>query len=165
MPLTSHVITIDSSDRNTGSYPSPASYQISLPRRYRNIQQAQLISISFPEITPAQNVIFLKIDDLNSIDSTSPSGGVNFCFAKVPVLAPYANVHYADTNLVMFPPTILQNPIASLEKLVISITNSNGVPVTVGNHSLQLELVCGDYINNGGGSTLTQHGRILGGSR
>ena len=67
------------------------------------------------------------------------------------------------------PPVILQNPIATMDKLNISITNSNGelisIPNTGNDHSMVIELVCGDYINNGGGSTLTTHGRILGGSR
>jgi hypothetical protein len=67
------------------------------------------------------------------------------------------------------PPIILQNPIATMDKLKISITDSDGtvisIPNTGNDHSMLIELVCGDYINNGGGSTLTTHGRILGGSR
>jgi hypothetical protein len=67
------------------------------------------------------------------------------------------------------PPNVLQNPIATMDKLTISITDSRGniisIPNTGNDHSMQIELVCGDYINNGGGSTLTSTGRILGGSR
>lgn len=169
MPVTRHYINIDSADRNTGAYPTPASYQITLPSRYRNVWEARLVNIDIPELTTPQRNVFLKIDGLNQIDGTSNSSGINFCFAKLPMYAAQSNVFFIDSLLVSLPPTVLQNPIASMDKLNISITDSRGnivsIPTTGNNHSMQIELVCGDYINNGGGSTLTSHGRILGGSR
>ena len=68
----------------------------------------------------------------------------------------------------MFPVVPLQNPIASLDKLSITFTDLEGNVLSNGagnNHSMQIQLQCGDYINNGGGSTIQTHGRILGGSR
>lgn len=168
MGLAKHIITIDSADRNTTAYPTPSSYQISLPSRYRNVWEARLVNMSIPEFTPPLRNVFLKIDTLNQIDGTSNSSGVNFCFAKLPLSMVQANVFYVDSRTHSLPPTILQNPIATMDKMSISFTDSRGTPVSIpsGNdHSMQLELICGDYINNGGGSTLTNHGRVLGGSR
>jgi len=168
MPVTKHTINIDSGDRNTAAYPTPSVYQVSLPARYRNIWEARLVNISIPELSTPRRHLFLKIDSLNQIDGTANSSGVNFCFAKIPLYVQYSNTFYADSLSVSFNPIILQNPIATMDKLNISFTDSRGnvVPMTAGNdHSMQIELTCGDYINNGGGSTLTQHGRILGGSR
>ena len=169
MPVTRHVINVDSADRNTAAYPSPSSYQIDLPARYRNIWEARLVNIGIPEFTTYRRNVFLKIDTLNQIAGTSNSSGINFCFAKLPLDLPESNVFFIDSMTQSLPPTVLQNPIASLDKLKISITDSRGniipIPNTGNEHSMQIELLCGDYINNGGGSTLTNHGRILGGSR
>jgi len=169
MPVTKHIINIESSDRNTAAYPSPSSYQVSLPSRYRNIWEARLVNMSIPELTTPRRNVFLKIDTLNQIDGTSNSSGINFCFAKLPLTTAHSNVFYVDSMTQSLPSIILQNPIATMDKLNISIADSSGTLITIPNtgneHSMQLELICGDYINNGGGSTLTAHGRILGGSR
>lgn len=169
MPVTKHIINIDSADRNTAAYPSPSSYQVSLPSRYRNIWEARLVNIDIPEFATPRRNVFLKIDTLNQIDGTSNSSGINFCFAKLPLSTIYSNVFYVDSMTHSMPSIVLQNPIATMDKLNISITDSSGsvisIPNAGNNHSMQLELVCGDYISNGGGSTLTAHGRILGGSR
>lgn len=169
MPLTKHSIIIDSGDRNTVSYPTPANYQVSLPSRYRNVWEARLVNISIPEFSPAQRRVFLKIDGLNQVDGTSNTSGVNFCFAPLPLITASSNIFYIDSLSVSLPSTVLQNPIATMDKLNISITDSSGtvlsIPSAGNNHTMLLELTCGDYIKNGGGSTITQHGRILGGTR
>lgn len=168
MPLTKHTINVDSSDRDTTAYPTPAQYQVSLPSRFRNVQEARLVNIGVPEFTPPRRNVFIKIDNLNQVGGTSNSSGVNFCFAKLPLFLQISNNFYIDSLSVSIPPTILQNPIASMDKLNISFTDSRGniVPITAGNdHSMLIELTCGDYVNNGGGSTIMTHGRILGGSR
>ena len=169
MPITRHFINVDSGDRDTTAYPSPSSFQISLPARYRNVWEARLVNINLREFTPSRRNVFLKIDNLNKIDSTSNSGGVNFCFAKLPLSTAQGNVFFIDSMTQSIPTNIVQNPIATMDKLNISMTNSSGnviaIPETGNEYSMVIELVCGDYINNGGGSTLTQHGRILGGSR
>jgi hypothetical protein len=166
---TTHVLSIDSSSRNETAYPSAAEYQIDLPQRYRNIWSAQLLNMVIPEMSPRQRVICLRIDKLNSIDSTVSTGGVNFCFAKIPLLTTLANVYYADAMTLFFPTIPLQNPIATMDRLSISLTDLNGnVLSNIGNannHTMTIQFNCGDYISNGGGSTIIQNGRILGGSR
>ena len=139
-----------------------------MPQRYRNIWSAQLLNIGIAEFTPRQRAVLLRIDKLNQLDSTAASGGVNFYFAKVPLVSTVGNIFYVDAMSTMFPVVPLQNPVATLDKLSISFTDLNGNVLTNGNsngHSMQIQLQCGDYINNGGGSTITQNGRILGGSR
>lgn len=168
MPLTKHTINIDSAGRDTAIYPTPDQYQMPLPSRYRNVWEARLLNITFPEFVPSRRNVFIKIDNFNQVGGTSNSSGINFCFAKLPLFLSISNNFYIDTLGVSIPPTIFQNPLASIDKLNISFTDSRGniIPITAGNdHSMLLELTCGDYINNGGGSTIMTHGRILGGSR
>jgi hypothetical protein len=164
--LTSHVITVDSSNRNGVAYPNAGSYQIDLPQRYRNIWSAQLLNIQIPEMTPAQRVIFLDIDKLSMIDSTAPGGGINFALAKIPLSAAVANVFFADSLTSSFMTIPLQNPVATIDKLNIQFKDSNGNVLTLANnHSFQIQLNCADYVTNGGGTTIMHSERIMGGTR
>jgi hypothetical protein len=166
IPTTTHVLSISSAQRDVSAYPDPGQYQIQLPQRYKNIWSAQLLNISIPELTPPQFNIFLDIDKLNMIDSTSPSGGTNFCVARIPLYAPYANIFFIDALTSSFMDIPLQNPIASMDKLSIKIKDINGNVLTLTkNHSFQLQLTCGDYVTNGGGSSIKGTARYLGGTQ
>ncbi|AGE55599.1 hypothetical protein ATCVMN08101_289L [Acanthocystis turfacea Chlorella virus MN0810.1] len=163
--LTTHVIEIDSADRNP-TYSNPGSYQIDLPQRYRNIWSAQLLNIELPELNPAQKKIFLSIDQLSMIDSTAASGGVKFALAKLPLSLAVGNTFYLDSMTSSFPEIPLQNPIATMDKFNIKFTDANGNVLTMANnHSFQVQLRCGDYIANGGGSTIMGTRRVMGGTR
>ena len=165
---TTHVISVESASRNETAYPSPTQYTVDLPQRYRNIWSAQLLNIAIVEFTPRQRAVLLRIDKLNQLDSTAAAGGAGFYFAKIPLISTVGNIFYVDAMSTMFPVVPLQNPIASLDKLSITFTDLEGNVLSNGagnNHSMQIQLQCGDYINNGGGSTIQTHGRILGGSR
>ena len=166
---TQHFITIESSNRPDPANTTPANYTVQLPQRYRNIWSAMLVNIALPAVSPPQKYVYLDIDKLNTIDSTSPSGGVNFSLAKIPLSLPSAsNVYYLDTTLNSFPSIPLQNPIATMDKLNIKLKDANGNVLTIpaGNeHSFMLQLMCGDYVPNGGGSTITHRGRYMGGTR
>lgn len=164
--LTTHVISVDSGDRNGYSYPNAGSYQIQLPQRYRNIWSAQLLNIALPELTPPQKNVFLAVDKLSMLDSTSASGGVKFALAKIPLSAAVANTFFVDSLTSSFMEIPLQNPVATMDKLNISFKDSNGnVLAMANNHSFQIQLKCGDYVTNGGGSTITGTRRVMGGTR
>ncbi|AAC96678.1 hypothetical protein PBCV1_A310L [Paramecium bursaria Chlorella virus 1] len=166
---TQHFVSIESSNRPDPANTTPANYSIQLPQRYRNIWSAMLVNIALPAVSPPQKYVYLDIDKLNSIDSTSPSGGVNFALAKIPLsIAGTGNVFFADTMTSSFPNVPLQNPVATMDKLNIKLKDANGNVLTIpaGNeHSFMIQLTCGDYIPRGGGSTITQNGRVLGGTR
>lgn len=164
--LTTHVISVDSANRNGAAYPNAGSYQIQLPQRYRNIWSAQLLNIELPELTPTQKVIFLAIDQLSMIDSTSASGGVKFALAKIPLSVPYGNTYYVDSLTSSFMEIPLQNPIATMDKFNVTFKDSNGNVLTMANnHTFQIQLKCGDLVSNGGGSTIMGTRRVLGGTR
>ncbi|ABT14833.1 hypothetical protein NY2A_B434L [Paramecium bursaria Chlorella virus NY2A] len=166
---TQHFVTIESSNRLNSANTTPANYTVDLPQRYRNIWSAMLVNIALPAVSPPQKYVYLDIDKLNTIDSTSPSGGVNFSLAKIPMSLPgQGNVYYLDTSINSFPNIPLQNPVATIDKLNVKLKDANGNVLTIpaGNeHSFMIQLTCGDYIPRGGGSTITQQGRILGGTR
>jgi hypothetical protein len=164
--LTTHVITIDSANRNGAAYPNAGFYQIQLPQRYRNVWSAQLLNISMPELNSSQRNIFLAIDKLSMIDSTSASGGVQFALAKIPLTAAIGNTFFIDCLTSSFMEIPLQNPVATMDKFNISFKDSNGNVLTMANnHSFQIQLKCGDYVTNGGGSTILGTHRVLGGTR
>ncbi|AGE53476.1 hypothetical protein ATCVGM07011_269L [Acanthocystis turfacea Chlorella virus GM0701.1] len=164
--LTTHVITVDSANRNGNAYPNAGIYQIQLPQRYRNVCSAQLLNIELPELSPPQKIVFLSIDKLSMIDSTSPSGGVQFALAKIPLSFPFSNTYYVDSLTSSFMEIPLQNPIATMDKFNVSFKDSNGNVLTMpNNHTFQIQLKCGDYVTNGGGSTILGTHRVLGGTR
>jgi hypothetical protein len=164
--LTTHVISVDSADRNGAAYPNAGFYQIQLPQRYRNIWSAQLLNIALPELNPAQKNIFLAIDQLSMIDSTSQSGGVKFALAKIPLSLAVGNTFFVDSLTSSFMEIPLQNPVATMDKFNISFKDSNGnVLAMPNNHSFQIQLKCGDLVSNGGGSTILGTRRVLGGTR
>ena len=165
--LTQHLIAVNSADRNGAAYPNPGQYQIELPQRYKNIWSAQLLDIALPEPTdPALNPVFLCIDKISTIDSTTPGAGVNFALAKLPLSVSVGNVYYLDALTSSFMAIPLQNPVATLDKFNVSFRYSNGNVATLSNnHSYQIMLNCGDYIANGGGSTIGRTQRMMGGTR
>ncbi|AGE56221.1 hypothetical protein PBCVNEJV1_206R [Paramecium bursaria Chlorella virus NE-JV-1] len=165
-PLTTHVITVDSADRNGAAYPNAGSYQVDVPQRYRNIWSAQLLNIQLPELTPPQRVVFLDIDNLSMIESTAPGGGTNFALAKIPLSLAVGNTFFVDSLTSSFMTIPLQNPVATMDKFVVRFKDSKGNVLTMSNnHSFQIQLNCGDYLPRGGGTTITQYGRIMGGTR
>jgi len=165
--LTQHIITVDSRDRNGAAYPNPGQYQVDLPQRYRNIWSAQLLNISLPE--PADSNLknmFICVDKISTIDSTNPGAGVNFALAKLPLSISVGNVYFLDSLTSSFMAIPLQNPVATLDKLNVSFRYTNGNVATLSNnHSFQIMLNCGDYIQNGGGSTIAGTRRVMGGTR
>ncbi|AGE52513.1 hypothetical protein PBCVCvsA1_340L [Paramecium bursaria Chlorella virus CvsA1] len=166
---TQHFVSIESSNRPDPANTTPANYSIQLPQRYRNIWSAMLVNIALPAVSPPQKYVYLDIDKLNTIDSTSPSGGVNFSLAKIPLSLPgQGNVYFLDTSINSFPNIPLQNPVATMDKLNIKLKDANGNVLTIpaGNeHSFMIQLTCGDYVSNGGGSTIKQNARYMGGTR
>ena len=122
MVLTKHVINIDSAGRDTTAYPTPSQYQMPLASRYRNVWEVRLLNITIPELVPSRRNVFVKIDNFNQVDGTSNSGGSDFCFAKLPLVLQISNNFYIDSLSVSVPPTILQNPLASVDKLNIYFT-------------------------------------------
>ena len=165
--LTQHIITVDSENRNGAAYPNPGEYQVDLPQRYRNIWSAQLLNISLPQpADPALRNLFLCVDKISTIDSTAPGAGTNFALAKLPLSVSVGNVYVLDSLTSSFLAIPLQNPVATLDKLNVSFRYSNGNVATLSNnHSFQIMLNCGDYIANGGGSTIGSTQRMMGGTR
>jgi hypothetical protein len=125
------------------------------------------LNISLPEPTDSNlKNLFLCVDKISTIDSTAPGAGVNFALAKLPLSIPVGNVYFLDSLTSSFMAIPLQNPVATLDKLNVSFRYSNGNVATLSNnHSFQIMLNCGDYIQNGGGSTIAGTRRVMGGTR
>jgi hypothetical protein len=117
MTYKEYVIAVDSStDIYAGNL---SSFTVLLPTTYRNIIAMQLVDLTLPGI---DNVYyeFISIEGFNQL--SSPSGGVNFAFAKIPLDGGNA-VIVADTNTYNYAYIPLGNPIASLDRLQVSFVD------------------------------------------
>jgi hypothetical protein len=159
-PLKNYIITVDSSiDIYNGNL---SSFTVLLPTRYRNIHAAQLIDVTIPGIS---NVYYeyMAIEGFNQL--SSPSGGVNFAFAKIPLDGSGNAIVFADTNGYNYSPISLDIPISTLDRLQISFVDGRGNLVIQSNAcTFQLKLMTADLSPYGGGSTITPNGRFLGGT-
>jgi hypothetical protein len=160
-PLKEYIISIDSAqDIYNGNL---SSFTTLLPARYRNIVAAQLIDIIVPGIS---NVYYeyISLPGFNQI--TSPSAGMNFAFAKIPLDGTSNRAVFADTNGYNYGYVNLENSIATLDRLSVSFIDGRGnlVPQPF-SCTFQLRLLTGDLSPAAGGSTIRQNGRFLGGSR
>jgi hypothetical protein len=159
-PLKEYLISVDSSiDRYNGNL---SSFTALLPTRYNKIYAAQLVDILLPGIA---NVYYeyISLEQFNQI--SGPSGGVNFAFAKIPLDGTGNSVIYSDTNGFNFDYVVLQNPIATLDRLNVRFVDGHGNLVPQSNAcTFQLRLLTADLSPFGGGSTITPTGRFLGGT-
>lgn len=116
-----YVIAVDSStDIYTGNV---SSFTCLLPTKYKTIEAVQLIDITLPGIS---NVYYeyLSIEGFNQI--SSPSGGMNFAFAKILLDGKASNVYVADHFTYDYDYIHLGNPIAGLDRLRVSFVDSTG---------------------------------------
>ena len=159
-PLKTYIITVDSNlDLYNGNL---SSFTVLLPTRYKNIHAAQLIDVTVPGIA---NVYYeyICIEGFNQL--SSPTAGVNFAFAKIPLDGSDDTIVFADTNGYNYGIIALDNPIASLDRLNISFVNGRGALQPQSNAcTFQLRLLTADLSPYGGGSTITPNGRFLGGT-
>lgn len=120
MTYKEYVVAVDTStDIYSGNL---SSFTVLLPTTYRNIIAMQLVDLTIPGI---DNVYyeFLSIEGFNQL--SSPLGGVNFAFAKIPLDGGNA-IHVADTNTYNYDYIPLGNPIASLDRLRMSFVDIKG---------------------------------------
>lgn len=155
-----YVISVDSSiDIYNGNL---SSFTALLPTRYRNVWAARLVDVTIPGIA---NVFYeyINIDGFNQI--SSPTGGVNFAFAKIPLDGSGNTAVFADTNGYNYDYVLLENPIASLDRLTVKFVDGRGnlVPQTT-SCTFQIRLKTAELSPYGGGSTITSNGRFLGGT-
>jgi hypothetical protein len=160
-----YIIAVDSRDRDTIAYPNASIFSIALPQRYRNVIKADLLNAIFLPTTGGDEYAFVSIDQLNKID-VAGTNGVNFAFAKIPGIVTTSGLMYVDALVNSFGDRPYLNPIATLDRLNIQVLTRTGklLDLNGNNWSCQLRLVCGALSPQGGGSTITKMGRILGGT-
>ena len=162
-----YILSFDSRDRDTTAYPNASIFTIDLPQRYRNVIQADLLNAIFLPTTGPDIYAYVAIDQLNKIDVTGGKGGVNSAFAKIPGIVTTTGLMYVDCLLNSFGERSYNNPIATLDRLNIQVLSRTGklMDLNGNNWSAQIRLRCGALSPQGGGSTITRDGRILGSTR
>lgn len=159
-PLKEYIISVDSAhDIYNGNL---SSFTTLLQSRYRNVLAAQLIDIIVPGIS---NVYYeyIAVEGFNQI--SSPTAGVNFAFAKIPLDGTSNRAVFADTNGYNYSYVNLENSIATLDRLTVSFLDGLGniVPQPY-SCTFQIRILTGDLSPDAGGSTIRQNGRFLGGT-
>ena len=138
------------------------SFTTMLPARYRNVQAIQLIDMEVPGIADVYYE-YISIEPFNQL--SNPTAGVNFAFAKIPLNGSAGELNYSETNGYNYSPVILDNPIATLDRLKVSFVDGYGNLIPQSNScNFQIQIFTGGLLPRGGGSTITSSGRVLGGS-
>lgn len=160
-PLKKYNITVDSKlDIFNGNL---TSFTTMLPARYRNVQAIQLMNVAVPGIANNVYYEYLSIEPFNQL--SNPTAGVDFAFAKIPLPGGPGTVIFSETNGYNFGPVILDNPIATLDRLHVSFVDGRGNLVPQPNSCVfQIQISTGGLTPYGGGSTITPSGRFLGGT-
>jgi hypothetical protein len=162
-----YIIGFDSNDRDKTAYPNASIFSIELPQRYRNVIKADLLNAIFFPTTGTDIYAWVSIDQLNKIDITGNRNGVNSAFAKIPGIVTTTGLMYVDCLVNTFGERPYQTPIATLDRLNIKVMTRTGrlLDLNGNNWSAQIRITCGALSPQGGGTTITQEGRILGGTR
>ena len=121
-------LSINSIDRDFTLYPSPNSYTIYLDQEYRNVQSIELIDASIPDKNdPGQEpYLLLQVDQIsNTIHSLNTPVQKAFAILKMTPQIPDYFMQLDNTPWEKMP-KIYRQPLASLNKMTLSIRKSDG---------------------------------------
>jgi len=137
-------INANSGDRDTGKYPNPNEYVVTLPHEIRNISSVELVHGIIPDKNNVTREPFLllhvqEFEDVMISSNKAVSDAFAMLLMNSPVVTGYfINVyHKVHEKLVKY----FKTPKASLTKLTIKITDRNGDLFDFGGTS-------SDYDNN-----------------
>ena len=127
--LREEYIVISSVDRNITNYPSPSKYTITLPYELKNINSIELVNGVIPDQNNVlqEPYLLLKIDELENV-MVSTNKSASDSFAILHLARPITSGYFINVDKKTFERVILNyvTPKATLSKLTISITDSNG---------------------------------------
>ena len=122
-------ITISSKERDIINYPSPSQYVVNLPNEFRNVHSIEIINGVIPDQNNVRHepYLLLNIQELvDVITSTDPI--MSNSFAILHLACPITPGYFINVDKKTFEHVVLtyKTPKASLSKLTISITDSDG---------------------------------------
>lgn len=124
---TVHHVLVDSRDRDKGLYPAPNAYRVTLPKLYRNVVSARLLSLSLPTtfyvFSTAQRNTTLQVSVQGSAytDLTIADGNYSVDTLATTLKAKIEDAFPANTFEVWCDASTLQFNITCLEGGVVSV--------------------------------------------
>lgn len=141
IPVKTHVILIDSLQRDVEQYPSPASYVVDLDLPLKNVVAVNLVYAIYERGSTSDKHVALLIPEL-APSNLSNSNLYKSAFTVLPVLHTvntYSNKQHFESV------RIFEAPMARLPRLNIRFLLSNGSLAGIGEHLLRFEVECCKY--------------------
>jgi hypothetical protein len=135
----SNYLTISSKQRDIDSYPNPNHYAIPLNENFRNIHSIELLQAIIPakNSVDAEPYLLLKIEELEDV-MFSNDRNVSDAFAILQMAPPTTSGGFIQIDKRIHENTIkyFRSPKASLSKLTVTITDSDGAPFDFGDDDI-----------------------------
>lgn len=126
---------INSSDRNTTSYPSVDSYRIDTEERFKNIKSIELVAASVANQGSVLNnpYLILKIDGLNHLNFSNKNVNTGFALMYLK----YTTGAHVQPELGVLQRNVLnfRTPLASLSSINLQIVKPDGTLFSFGETS------------------------------
>lgn len=128
-------LVVSSKDRNPILYPNSSHFVINLPKSYKNVKIVELIQAIIPDQNSVQMepYLLLKIDEVESV-MESLDTNISDAFAILQMASPTVAGSFIQIDKRIFEHTgrIFKTPKASLQKLTINLTDSDGIGFNFG---------------------------------
>jgi hypothetical protein len=128
-------LVVSSKNRDIINYPKSNSYVINLDTEYKNIKSVALVQAIIPDknSVTSEPYLLLKINELDNV-MDSNDGNISDSFAIIQLTPPTVSGTFIQNDSRVHESTILHYKThkASLPKMTISITDSDGIPFEFG---------------------------------
>lgn len=128
-------LVVSSKDRDAILYPNSSRFVINLQKSYKNVKSIELIQAIIPDQNNVQlePYLLLKIDEIEGV-MDSLDTNISDAFAILQLAPPTITGSFIVVDKRIFENTmrIFKTPKASLQKLTISLTDSDGIGFNFG---------------------------------
>lgn len=139
VPVTQHVVCIDSQQRSTVNYPDPSFYAFDLPTPLKNVLSVELVYAMYMCPSVQDLYVNLVIDDLPcKLISNINTANV---FTQLPA-DKQSNIYTSQLYRSII---LLDKPLQKLGRLSIRFVNKTGQMFPIGEQYLRFEIVCSKY--------------------
>lgn len=127
-----HHVLVDSRDRDPVAYPHPNEYRVRLPKMYRNVVAARLLSISIPttffifDAARGTTTLTMSVDDSGPRDVVIPDGNYTVTSMAAELETLLGDAFPALTFQVTVEPRTMQLTIECVEGGVVRVDTSGG---------------------------------------
>jgi hypothetical protein len=130
-----YFLTISSKDRDSTLYPNVNHYNVSFPKEFKNITSIELIQGIIPDKNNITHepYLLLRIEELEDV-MVSFNRQISDSFAMLQLAPAVSNGRFINLDKRIYENTVkfFKTPKASLTKMTVTITDSDGIPFDFG---------------------------------